>query len=1249
MQFSLKRGIAPLLFTFAFAGTANAQNPDWPVRDATPEEMMDPSTWPDDPNYGYDVSGTGESCIGEGLRCWENRTGGQWNFWSWVPPENAEVDDWREEENALGAGTWTDRAWQMTTGDRRVVIAVLDSGINWDERDLVEQYYINVAELQAEGLDERCLPQIPEGFEGDPLDPNGDGYLSMADWTHLLDAEDAATLLEEIDDMGNDNGVAEPGDLITFCSDDVDDDGNGYVDDISGWDFHHDDNDPSDDTRFGHGTGEARWSAAAGNNGIGRIGYCPHCRVLMIRTGDSFIVDVQDFGQSVVFAVDSGARVIQEALGSINHTTYMRRALDYAYENDVITIASAGDENSFHHNYPGTANHTLYIHAIRFAGAQPQTSKSYLAFNNCTNYGAQMAMSAPGTGCSSEATAVGAGIAGLIYSAAIDEERPGGPLDPPLSAEEVRQLIIQTADDIYVPEADPDHPDYDRDYYPSSEGWDQRFGWGRINAFHSVTAVREGAIPPEVDLTNPDWFRSLYPAREGSVSLRGSIAARRAESFDYVIEWARGVEPGDDDWTTIAMGAGVTEPLEGEIATWDISGLTIENEDARPENRHTVTVRVRVTANYGGEIGTVAGVQRRAFHIIRDDTILDGFPLALGVREDSDLHPGASGESSPKLADIDGDEILEIVYGDADGLLHVINADDATEVEGFPVRLGILRGHDDDDPFNINGSAAFASGAIPNQDLASSILSTPGVADLDDDGSLEIVVVNMEGEIFVLEPDGSMREGFPIMLPEVLSADARRMGPGSRDSVVEQGAFGSPALADLDDDGSLEIVIAAFDGNVHVFREDGTIQSGFPVEIVAPQLWMDPDDAQPSRIMTSPAIGDVNGDGLLDIAVGSNEIGDDGNSGAMHLIHGDGNDHEGGPAHDNWPVTVVSLNLFPLVGRGTPSSVALADANGDGRPDLAVTGSASKILILDGIQPEREAGEDPLFLAQLNSGERGHLSNVLDPIDRPLLNTFASGSFTDLDQDGLPDFVTGGAGLKLAGNLAGGYKNEPFQHQVGAWSTQPAPGDRRLSPMMPGFPQVIDDYLFFMNPTGADVNADGYPEIVIGSAGYYLRAWDACGREAEGWPKWVGGWIIASPALGDVDGDGMLEVVTANRLGYMTVHDTDGPADGTITWPEWRHDNRNTGNFEEAVPYGEKLGADEPIECPEPPRPDAGPMDMDAGVGDDGGMMMGTDAGTTGGGDDDGCGCRVAGAPTSGTGWLWGLGVAAILAWRRRR
>ena len=119
-------------------------------------------------------------------------------------------------------------------------------------------------------------------------------------------------------------------------TDGVDDDGNGYKDDIVGWDFLDDDNDPFDDVQYGHGTGEARDSNAEADNG-GEPGVCPNCMVFHMRVGDSFVADVNRFAQAVMYATDNGV-VVQEALGTLNNSSLSRDAVEYAYQHGVTVM-----------------------------------------------------------------------------------------------------------------------------------------------------------------------------------------------------------------------------------------------------------------------------------------------------------------------------------------------------------------------------------------------------------------------------------------------------------------------------------------------------------------------------------------------------------------------------------------------------------------------------------------------------------------------------------------------------------------------------------------------------------------------------------------------------------------------------------------------------------------------------------------------------------------------------------------------
>ena len=93
------------------------------------------------------------------------------------------------------------------------------------------------------------------------------------------------------------------------------------------------------------------------------------------------------------------------------------------------------------------------------------------------------------------------------------------------------------------------------------------------------------------------------------------------------------------------------------------------------------------------------------------------------------------------------------------------------------------------------------------------------------------------------------------------------------------------------------------------------------------------------------------------------------------------------------------------------------------------------------------------------------------------------------------------------------------------------------------------------------MDGDGAAEVLAGTSGLYLHAFREDGSEPNGWPKNTGGWLFAGPAVGDVDGDGKLEVVAVTREGYLWVWDTRAPADGRVEWGSFRHDARNSGRY----------------------------------------------------------------------------------------
>lgn len=1118
--------------------------------------------------------------------------GGQWNLWSYVPEAWTETPGFRTEEIAMGTGIHADRAWQITTGDRRVLVAIHDSGVYWDNRDLVNKYYLHRGELA--DCKPTPLAEPPEG--ADEFDVDGSGWFDMRDYWAAAGSEAAA--LDAWDE--NANGMLDPQDLIMKCSDGVDDDGNGYVDDISGWDFFDDDNDAYDDTRFGHGNGEARDSCAEGNNGMGDIGVCPDCTALMIRVGDSFVADSNNFAQGVIYSVDLGASVIQSALGAINMTKLANEAVEYAYNNNVAFVASAADELSYHHNYPGSGEHSIYVHAIQYDRATPGQSTTFLNFNNCTNFGMQLLLSTPGTGCSSEAVGITSGHVGLMYGAALQAN-----LDPPISAEEIKQILVASADDINV---NPN--DDDPEKFPSGEGWDWHFGHGRNNARASVDMIVEGRIPPEVDLLQPTWFEVVDPSRTPVYEVAGRINDRRDgldsryDEVAWVLEYAPGVAP-NSGWITISSGT--TAGFEGKIADFDLTTVALDL-DLRVSDPHqnAITLRLTATADLPGG-GTVSGQHRKGFILHKDDDALAAFPINLGT----------SAESSPIFADVDNDGVgEELVLFTSDGLINVFKHD-GTQVSGFPVALPRRPAMDPARAGNVTGSCAFRDdktgcgkvGGVDPDVARQTGMMPVAIGDLDGDGTLEIVASTWDGYVFVIEHDGAMRAGWPKSVDFELSAFK---GP---DHIVEGGFFASPVLYDLDGDGSLEIVAAAMDEHLYVWHQDGTPMAPYPVRVTdtsADSL------ANQDRIIATPAIGDITGDGKPEIVIGSGEVyGGAGfeNEATAYILHGDT-----GEVMAGWPQPLFGLtvNVLPIVGRGVVANPILADLDFDGKLEISIDTTSTEGWIFR---------SDGTIYRKMDNRRFGDGS---DSTDSPAYVLMNNGAFGNIDNEGGIDLVKGTAGFNFALAFAGGGVRGQFDHHMSGWDTD-------TGRMLEGFPRVHDDWQFFNTPSIVDIDNDNQPEVIVGSGGYLVRAWNHLGEEPAGWPKQTGGWIIASVGVGDFDGDGKFDVAVSTRDGWLFAWRTEGSVNSIYEWNGFGANPHNTNNYEDdPIPYRVWTGS------PNNGGEDATTGDVDSpDVADTGTAAEETVAPPR---DEGGC----AGAPGGG-GWLALLALIGVALLARRR
>ena len=232
-----------------------------------------------------------------------------------------------ETGSCIVAGSPVKTAFEVSLGRPDVSIGELDSGIKWNDAgamlQLRKKVLLNTGELPAPRVDltkafdpstgVNCetahagtggdynphggMPGGEPGASGAiPYDISGQGVFDTLSYAcdsrvaHVVETYPRCTNPPATKACRNGPpGMLAPEDLIIAFSDGVDHDHNGYANDIAGWNFVDNNNDPFDDVQYGHGTGEDEDSTAEANTSAGEVGSCPNCTVLPLRVGESFI------------------------------------------------------------------------------------------------------------------------------------------------------------------------------------------------------------------------------------------------------------------------------------------------------------------------------------------------------------------------------------------------------------------------------------------------------------------------------------------------------------------------------------------------------------------------------------------------------------------------------------------------------------------------------------------------------------------------------------------------------------------------------------------------------------------------------------------------------------------------------------------------------------------------------------------------------------------------------------------------
>ena len=369
--------------------------------------------------------------------------GNDWKFAATPEPGSTYIGNAKELNGVRGAhvvdsSAAVTTAWKTTTGRPDVTIAVLDSGIKWNDagamNDLRFKVRLNRGELpmpQVGGPTRdatAAAPNCPRTPSAGAYDANGDGVFNTRDYA--CDPRVTVTGGPRVGPAG----LLTPQDvIIAFSQGSFHDDATATATSTTSPAGTSSTTTTTPTTTSSTGTAPARRedSSAEANNG-GDTGSCPNCMVVPLRVGDSFVADVNRFAQAVIYAVDNNVLVIQEALGTLNNSALARQAVDYAYDHGVAVMASAADEAAQHHNWPSTLPHTIVTNSVdKYDSTFTPTQKSYLEFNGCTNFSSKVTLSIPSSSCSSNAVGLAAGFAGPDLQRGAERAARGRPRPEP--------------------------------------------------------------------------------------------------------------------------------------------------------------------------------------------------------------------------------------------------------------------------------------------------------------------------------------------------------------------------------------------------------------------------------------------------------------------------------------------------------------------------------------------------------------------------------------------------------------------------------------------------------------------------------------------------------------------------------------------------------------------------------------------------------------------------------------------------
>lgn len=587
----------------------------------------------------------------------------------------------------------------------------------------------------------------------------------------------------------------------------IDDDNNGYIDDVNGWDFLENDNVVNDDN--GHGTHVSGTIAAVGNNSEGIIGVAPAAKIMPLKA-----MNAQGNGSSadliaaLTYAADMNADVINNSWGGSYLSYAFKDAVDYAHGKGSVVVASAG--NSYQDAYYATP--AQWDTVITVSAVQHPTSKA-----SYSNYGGKIDIAAPGTGVLSllaagsafesksnilenkylplQGTSMAAphvsGLAALILSQ-----------NPNYTPEQVRYVLKNTTQDIGL------------------TGWDDVFGPGLMDA--SAAVAFNGSAPDLLaGIHTPSPYGEATENRISNNTFTITGNANGNDFYSYKVEYAPLSSHQPENFTQIASSTSAV--TNGLLANWDSSNLS--------NGKYLIKLTVSSAS------GTISEAYTSVY---KDSELVNGWPQLTHLTGYAANSFSSSASEDTFIEDLDGDGVPEI-FGAIDHRIYLFDLQ-GNVLPGWPKTLG--------------STALFGDK-----------ISQAAVADLDNDGDKEIVIYRARqiypsssdeqaALLFAYHHDGSSVAGFPTApwpTSDITSS-----------SIIAYNENFAPSITDLDNDGELDIVVLGGSSNtgyqrVFMFAVDaqGNNKPGFPVQV----------DDDSNRPGLPQVITDIDNDGFKEIIV----------------------------------------------------------------------------------------------------------------------------------------------------------------------------------------------------------------------------------------------------------------------------------------------------------------------------------------------------------------------------------------------